>query len=98
MLFRSTASQLSHALRLAVEAPLAAAVLDFKIGEGDSTAICDVLKQRRIPFLIYSGYDVPSCAADMLVLQKPATSHKLVTAVTNLLEDARPQESRAALV
>src|SRR5436190_21474001 len=91
-----TAGQLLQALRLAADAPLAAAVVDFKIGDGDSAAICDLLKQRRIPFLIYSGYDVLSWPADVPVGQKPATSHKLVTSVTKLLQGDAPLESRAA--
>jgi CheY-like chemotaxis protein len=80
-----TANLLSEALRLAARAELSAAVLDYRIGSVDSSPICEFLKQRGVPFLIYSGYQVPPRRfGDVLVLSKPATPRRLVTAVANL--------------
>jgi DNA-binding response OmpR family regulator len=80
-----TANLLSHALRLAALPDLSAAVLDYRIGTIDSSPICELLKQRGVPFLIYSGYEVPPRRfGDVPVLSKPVTPHRLVTAVANL--------------
>jgi DNA-binding response OmpR family regulator len=92
-----TAGLLQQALRISADVPLAAAVLDFKIGDGDSKIICDLLRQRGIPFLVYSGYDLPGGVwADVTVLQKPATPHKLITAVRRLLQNVAAPTPKAA--
>src|SRR5438045_2393681 len=51
------ATQLSHALQLAGHPDISAAVLDYRLGDGDCTPICTLLSQRGIPFVFYSGYD-----------------------------------------
>jgi CheY-like chemotaxis protein len=53
-----TAWELPCALKLATDADLSAAVIDYKIGDADSSKLCRLLKERQIPFLIYSGYDI----------------------------------------
>ena len=42
------ATQLPHALQLAGHPDLSAAVVDYRLGQGDSTAICSLLEQREI--------------------------------------------------
>jgi DNA-binding NtrC family response regulator len=89
-----TANLLSQALRLAAERRLSAAVLDYRIGTSDSSPICEFLEKRRVPFLIYSGYEVPSHRfPDVPVLGKPATPHRLVTAVADLCAQRRSEEA-----
>jgi CheY-like chemotaxis protein len=79
------ASILQHALELATSPNLAAAVLDYKIGDADTSPICELLKSRGIPFLFYSGYNIPRRIwPDVETLSKPATPDKLVTAVALL--------------
>ena len=51
------ATQLSHALQLAGHPDISAAVLDYRLGDGDCTPICTLLSERGIPFVFYSGYD-----------------------------------------
>jgi DNA-binding response OmpR family regulator len=51
-----TARTLAAAL-VAVEDPnLSAAIVDHALGDGDSSELCHRLKERDIPFLMYSGY------------------------------------------
>ena len=35
---------------------LSAAILDYRIGDGDSSLLCQRLKERAVPFLMCSGY------------------------------------------
>ena len=51
------ATQLSHALQLAGHPDITAAVLDYRLADGDATPICTLLSERGIPFVFYSGYD-----------------------------------------
>ena len=51
------ASSLHRALMLADHPDLSAAVLDFNLGDTDSTAVCWRLTDRRIPFILHSGSD-----------------------------------------
>ena len=61
-------------------------MVDYKIGASDSGKLCWLLKERRIPFLFYSGYDfVQRQWPDIVVVQKPATGRKIVTAVASLI-------------
>ena len=51
----TTTNTLRHALIL-VEHELSGAILDHALGDGDSSLLYARLKQRGIPFLMYSGY------------------------------------------
>jgi CheY-like chemotaxis protein len=53
--FAST--QHPHALQLAGHPDLSAAVLDYRLGQEDTTAICARLEQCGVPFVFYCGYD-----------------------------------------
>jgi CheY-like chemotaxis protein len=93
-----TAGQLPHALKIAADTDLAAAIVDYKIGGSDSAKLCWLLKERRIPFLFYSGYDfVQRQWPDILVVRKPATGRKLATAVASLTaaDPRNPKVARA---
>jgi CheY-like chemotaxis protein len=81
-----TAGQLAHALKIAGDTDLCAAVVDYKIGDADSAKLCWLLKERHIPFLFYGGFDfVRRQWPDVLVIEKPATPRKLATALTDLV-------------
>ena len=51
------ARTLDDALRGVEHPALSAAVLDYALGDGDSSGICERMKERKIPFIVYTGYD-----------------------------------------
>jgi CheY-like chemotaxis protein len=80
------ATQLPYALQLAGHPDLSAAVVDYRLGEGDSTAICSLLEQRGIPFVFYSGYDdMRKIWPDAVRVSKPTDGYRLVEAVAGVL-------------
>ena len=54
------ASQLDKAMSLAEYPNLSAGVLDFDLGNADSTAVCWKLVDRRIPFVFHTGRVYPA--------------------------------------
>ena len=80
------ARTLADALRKAEEPNLSAAVLDHGLSDGDTSSVCEVLKRRRIPFVLYSGYSKigGACSKGVLV-QKPSSPAVLVMTVAGLL-------------
>ena len=72
------ATQLSHALQLAGHPEITAAVLDYRLADGDATPICTLLSERGIPFVFYSGYDdARQNWPEAAHVQKPATQPRL---------------------
>ena len=53
----TTTNTLKHALILVEHDGLSGAILDHALGDGDSSQLCARLKERGIPFMIYSGFD-----------------------------------------
>ena len=49
------ANCLGDALALADHPDLSAAILDFGLSDGDAGPVCERLKRRDIPFVLYSG-------------------------------------------
>lgn len=81
-----TARTLPEALRLADHPDLSAAVLDFSLGDGDAEALCAKLKDRGLPFVIYSGYSrVHGACSAGTVIPKPANPGVLVTTLAGML-------------
>jgi CheY-like chemotaxis protein len=81
----------------AVEDPaLSAAILDHALSDGDTSEICQRMKERNIPFVTYSGYDdlVGVCREGVHV-NKPASMSVLVATVQGLL--AEPAAARMSL-
>jgi DNA-binding response OmpR family regulator len=80
-----------QAATVAVEnANLAAAVVDHALPDGDSSELCERLKERNIPFIVHSGYSqLDGACADGLQVGKPADPQVLVTTVEGLLR-SRP--------
>jgi DNA-binding NtrC family response regulator len=81
-----TRKTLQAALVAAEDADLSAAIIDHALGDGASTALCERLKERNIPFVTYSGYgDLDgACGAGPHII-KPADPQVLVTTVAGLL-------------
>jgi DNA-binding NtrC family response regulator len=66
---------------------LSAAVLDFGLGDGDADELCDRLTERKIPFVLHSGYGhVAEACRSGIVVPKPADPTILVDALAKALE------------
>jgi DNA-binding NtrC family response regulator len=80
-----SAREVQQALVLAEHAALSAGLLDYRLGDETTTAVCHRLKERNIPFVVYSGYDdVHEACRVADVIDKPADSRRLVEAVARL--------------
>ena len=81
-----SARNVQDGLRLAVHPDLSAAVVDFGLGDGDGAGLCELLRERGVPFVLHTGYTHPSeaCQSGVLV-PKPAAPMELVTTVTRLM-------------
>ena len=84
----TTTNTLKHALLLVEHDGLSAAILDHALGGENSSLLYERLKQRGIPFMIYSGYPrVDSAPQGTVHVRKPATHAVLVTAMEGLIHD-----------
>jgi DNA-binding response OmpR family regulator len=84
----TTTNTLRHALLLAEHDGLSAAILDHSLGDGDSSLLCARLKERGIPFIIYSGYEkIEGACQGAPYVSKPAQPGVLVAAMERLLRD-----------
>jgi DNA-binding response OmpR family regulator len=80
------ARRLQEALRLAEQQGLSAGLLDYRLGNDDSSPVCRRLNERKIPFVVYSGYDnVDEACRSGEIMTKPADTRALVEAVARLL-------------
>jgi CheY-like chemotaxis protein len=69
---------------------LSAAVLDHALRTDDTSEICTILKERNIPFVLYSGYsNVHGDCADGELVHKPAPPHALVATLAGVLREQR---------
>jgi CheY-like chemotaxis protein len=74
-----TSPSLRGALPLVEADHWSAAVLDYLLDDGDSTSICERLKERGIPFLLYTGSNLSKGPCrDGVYLSKPAPAALLV--------------------
>jgi DNA-binding response OmpR family regulator len=84
----TTTNALHHALILAEHDGLSGAILDHALGDGDSSLLYARLRERGIPFLIYSGFDtVGGASAGAPHISKPAAPGELVAAMEKLIRD-----------
>lgn len=82
----TTTNTLRHALLLVEHDGLSSAILDHALGDGDSSLLCARLKQRGIPFLIYSAFEkLEGEAKGAPHISKPASPEALVAAMEDLL-------------
>ena len=69
------ASSLCEGLRLAGHPKLAAAVVDYRLNDGDGAALCESLNQRGVPFVLHTGFArVPEASRTGAMVPKPAPS------------------------
>ncbi len=84
-----TTSSLREGLRLAGHPQLSAAVVDFRLSDGDGTELCERLNRRGVPFVLHTGFTHFEEACRMgVVVRKPAPAHRIVTAIERLLQPA----------
>lgn len=92
------ASNLQHALRIAVDAPIDVAILDVNLGGHSSFEIADVLQARGIPFIFASGYGAgglgPHSGAP--ILTKPFLKAELEQALLQAVGSADTAHRRLA--
>ena len=80
------AQTVREALALLDAESITASVLDFKLGGGTADDLCHQLTERKIPFVIYSGYpNVEGECSKWEIVPKPADSRELVTRVLKVL-------------
>ena len=97
----TTTNTLHHALILVEHDGLSGAILDHALGDGDSSLLCTRLRERGIPFMIYSGFDtVEGPCKDALHISKPAAEGALVAAMERLIrgDDALSKPKTSALL
>ena len=97
----TTTNTLHHALILVEHDGLSGAILDHALGDGDSSLLCTRLRERGIPFMIYSGFDtVEGPCKDALHISKPAAEGALVAAMERLIrgDDALSKPKTNALL
>ena len=77
------ASTVAEALSLLEDQPVAAAIVDCQLGEGDSTLVTKQLAERRVPFVIHSAGPPPpqigELHPDVPVLRKPVQPGAILT-------------------
>jgi DNA-binding response OmpR family regulator len=80
------ARTLAAALLAVEDSSVSAAIVDHALGDGDSSEICERLKERSVPFVIYSGFaHLDGACAEAKHVNKPASPSVLVATVTGLL-------------
>ena len=85
--FVHAAHNLRDGMRLAAHPDLSAAVLDFGLSDGEGSALCERLNERRVPFVLHTGYThVHESCRPGIVIQKPAAPEQLVSAIERLLQ------------
>lgn len=82
-----TTSTLKHAKLLVTYDGLAAAVVDRALPDGDADEICRHLRERGVPFVVYSGFEtgVVQDGAKAVYISKPNSPEFVVAAIQNLL-------------
>jgi len=81
---------LKHALLLVEHDGLSAAILDHGLKDGDSSLLSRRLKERGVPFLIYSGHsDAEAVKQGVPYVSKPASHEVLVAAVEDLIRSSK---------
>jgi DNA-binding response OmpR family regulator len=80
------ASTVQEALALLASEAITASILDFKLQGGTADDLCHQLTERKIPFVIYSGYtNVEGECNRWEIVSKPADPRELVTRVLRVL-------------
>ena len=81
---------LEHALLIAKQDDLSAAIIDHVLRDGHSAILCKTLAERGIPFVMHSGLtaiDAPECHSAPHI-PKPANPARIVSTLVTLLDGA----------
>ena len=82
----TTTNTLEHALILVEHDGLSGAILDHGLSDGDSSKLCKRLKEREIPFILYTGFPpVDGDCSGTVYMTKPAGEGKLSAALERLI-------------
>jgi DNA-binding response OmpR family regulator len=82
----TTTNTLRHAMILVEPDGLWGAILDHSLGDGNSSLLCARLKERGVPYIIYSGYPtVEGACQGAPHVGKPAAPGELVAIMENLI-------------
>ena len=78
---------LEDALHQAATANLSAAVIDHALHDGVTTSdVCAQLKERDIPFIVYSGFSkLEGACAEGKLIHKPASPEMLLATLQGVL-------------
>ncbi|MCA1490037.1 response regulator [Sinorhizobium alkalisoli] len=80
---------LPEALQAAGSEPVSIAILDIRLGTATTEAVSDLLADRGIPFLFYSGQKLTAEMqrkwGDAVLIDKPATQDDIVSAAVRVL-------------
>ena len=80
------ATTVGEALALLASQAVTASILDYKLQGGTADDLCHQLTERKIPFVIYSGYtNVEGECNKWDIVSKPADPRELVTRVLRVL-------------
>jgi DNA-binding response OmpR family regulator len=86
----TTAMSPKHTLILVEDDGLDAAIIDHGLADDDSSRLCERLKERDIPFVIYSGFSkIEGVCAEAPLVKKPASPDVLIATVEGLLASKR---------
>jgi DNA-binding response OmpR family regulator len=85
------ARTLKDAVYEAMASTLTAAVIDHAMHDGVTTSdVCAALKERDIPFIVYSGFTkLEGACADGELVHKPATPTMLLASLQGVLAQHR---------
>ena len=85
------ARTLKDAVYEAMASTLTAAVIDHAMHDGVTTSdVCTALKERDIPFIVYSGFTkLEGACADGELVHKPATPTMLLASLQGVLAQHR---------
>ncbi len=82
-----TASTLDSATALALSLSIDVAVLDVSLHGKETASVAAILRQRRVPFVVATGFDtLPEEFLQPVVVAKPYSGEQLVAALDALTQ------------
>ena len=87
----TTARTVAAALVSIEDHALSAAIVDHALGDGDSSVLCQLLKERDVPFITYSGYtNLDGACAGTTHLTKPTSGSQVASTMKEMLAQRNP--------
>jgi DNA-binding response OmpR family regulator len=83
-----TVRSLAQAFIVVEDDTPSAVIVDHSLSDGESSRLCDCLKERNIPYVLHSGYsprEYNGAADNAAYVPKPASPQHLVATVEGLL-------------